>query len=155
MEKAQEDNEYPQDVASLLLPMHNIPLLLPNVGVAEIVTGNITPHLRTPAWHLGVLDWRSVKIPIISIEGLNNQRVEGAMTRVTMAVINSYRGDKALPFYGFRINGIPRLVRVVQADLEVDPGQTLAAEQVRVLVGGVKAAIPDLDFIERKILNKG
>ncbi|MEJ2756735.1 MAG: chemotaxis protein CheW, partial [Gammaproteobacteria bacterium] len=107
-----------------------------------------------PEWHLGSLSWRSVTIPVISFEGLNNQPVEGDMLRVPMAVINSFLGEDALPFYAIRITGIPRLVRVASADLEIDAGKTLAAERVRVNIGENKAAIPDLDFIERKMLDK-
>lgn len=147
--------EYPQEVSCLLIPMADLPLLLPNVSVAEIITGQISPNTDTPAWHLGTINWRSIPIPVVSIEVLNNQPVHVHSHFFRLAVVNSYRGDERLPFYAIAVGGIPGLVRVMSADLDAQSDQSLPGERMRVLVGGQHAVIPNLDYIERKLLNEG
>ena len=146
--------EVPNEVSSLVIPMQSHPLLLPNVSVAEILTGTVKPNPNTPPWHLGALDWRSVVIPVVSFEGLNNQPVDLVNGECRLAILNSFLGDPNLPFYGLRVSGIPKLVRVLQNELSTESEQTLPAEAMRVSIAGEKIVIPDLNYIERKILNK-
>lgn len=155
--QAQTENvsQYPQEVSCLLIPMASLPMLLPNVSVAEIITGQIKPNPRTPAWHLGTINWRSVLIPAVSMEVLNNRPLKADSSYFRLAIINSYRGDDRLPFYAIAVDGIPGLVRVMSGDLDAQAEQTLPGESMRVIVGGQKAVIPDLDYIERKLLSDG
>jgi len=145
--------QYPQEVSCLLIPMSGVPMLLPNVSVAEIITGKVAPNARTPVWHLGTLNWRSVLIPVVSLELLNQQTPQMESQYLRLAIINSYRGDNRLPFYAIVVEGIPGLVRVMSGDIESQTEQTLPTEQMRVIVGGQKAMIPNLAMIEGKLLN--
>lgn len=152
--EAQSVEQYPQEVSCLLIPMAGVPMLVPNVSVAEIITGQTKPNPRTPAWHLGTLSWRSVLIPVVSMEVINNRPLKADSHYFRLAIINSYRGDARLPFYAIAVDGIPGLVRVMPGDLDTQSEQNLPGELMRVVVGGQKAMIPDLDYIERKLLNE-
>jgi chemosensory pili system protein ChpC len=52
------------EVASLLIPLHDKQLILPNVTVAEIIPYRAPTSISDNAgWLLGQLEWRNVHIP--------------------------------------------------------------------------------------------
>lgn len=144
--------EVPEQIASLLIPMLGRPLLVPNVTVAEIVNWReVTPapDSDSPAWLLGDASWRGTRLPVISVERMNNPAAEDAEIGQRLVVINSQR-PLNIPFYGICVQGIPRLVRVFPEELgELDTD--LSAEDaydMMVMVSGERAVIPALDVIE-------
>jgi chemosensory pili system protein ChpC len=152
--EAEKVADQPSEVSCLLIPMQGMPLLLPNVSVAEVITGKVLPNEDTPAWHLGTLNWRSVLIPVVSVEILNGREPKLRSHNMRLAIINSYRGDQRLPFYAIPVEGIPGLVRVMPNDLDTKAEPTLPVERLRVSVGDQSVTIPDLDYIEHKILGE-
>ncbi|MBL4795154.1 MAG: chemotaxis protein CheW [Pseudomonadales bacterium] len=147
--------ELPVEVASLLIPMKERPLLLPNVAVAEIVP-LIEPTLdySTPDWHIGSIVWRGVKIPLLSVDALNDLEAEEISDDSHIAVINGVGDHAELPFYAFLVTGIPRLIRVIDQEIGREDKETGPAESMYVQVGGEHAVILDLEYIEAKILGK-
>lgn len=142
--------ELPEDITSLLIPMHGRPWLVPNIAVAEIIPLRQPDRPgHGPEWLLGWMNWRDEAIPILSFEKLNDsgQVVIGADARI--AVINTVSGDTR--FYALVIQGIPRQARIGQGDLVEEPVETGPAESMYVQFGGDLAVIPDLDAIERAI----
>lgn len=145
----------PPEVASLLIPMHGEPLILPNVSVAEIVPlTDIEMMDDTPGWYLGLVEWRGVKVPLLSFESLNGDALIESNEFTRMAVINGTQDVEKLPFYGLMVQGIPRLVRVFPEEIgrespEEGEGD---AEAMHVVVNGEKAVIPDLEKIEKRML---
>lgn len=141
------------EVASLLIPLHEKQLILPNVTVAEII-----PY-RTPTavsdnnnWLLGQLEWRNVHIPVLSYEllsGVSAPSLEGAR----LAVINGTGSNTNLPFYGILIQGIPKLTHVQENDIvSVDAMNFGPYDQMAVSVSGEQAMIPNLEQIENELL---
>jgi chemosensory pili system protein ChpC len=151
--EAKPASEYPQEVSCLLIPMVERPMLLPNVSVAEIITGKVSPNPRTPSWHLGTLNWRSVLIPVVSFELLNDEAPAIKSKSLRLAIINSYRGDDRLPFYAISVNGIPGLVRIMPNAIDILNEQTLPGECMRVNASGQEAVVPNLSWIEDRIMN--
>lgn len=150
-ERLNQDNV--TEVASLLIPLHEKQLILPNVTVAEII-----PY-RTPTavsdnnnWLLGQLEWRNVHIPILSYEllsGMSIPSLEGAR----LAVINGTGNNPNLPFYGILIQGIPKLTHIQEDNIvAVDAMHSGPYDQMAVSVLGEQAMIPDLDMIENELL---
>lgn len=140
----------PEDIASLLVPMHGRPWLVPNIAVAEIVPLRQPDRPgHGPEWLLGWISWRDEDIPLISFEKLNDsgQVVIGNDARI--AVINTVSGNTR--FYAMVIQGIPRQARIVADDLVEEPVETGPAESMYVQLGGDLAVIPDLDAIERAV----
>lgn len=151
------DNEtpLPTELASLLIPMLDRPLLLPNVAVAEII-GYTEPEqdFATPDWHLGTIEWRGVGIPLLSIDALNGRKIKHMGSDARIAVINGVGDHDKLPFYAFVVAGIPRLIRVYDQEIGKEEKKTGPAESMYVQVSGEHAVILDLDFIEEKILGR-
>ncbi|MEW8500302.1 MAG: chemotaxis protein CheW, partial [Candidatus Thiodiazotropha taylori] len=66
-----------KEVRSVLIPLHERQILLPNATVAEVM-GYQQPEYagdELPEWFLGHLAWRGVMIPVVSYEGLLGEPV--------------------------------------------------------------------------------
>jgi len=143
--------ELPEQIASLLIPMIGRPLLLPNVAVAEIVTWDQPEKPEdSPEWYLGMVDWRGVDLPVVSLELMNNPEIEDAAQGQRLAVINGI-GECKLPFYAISVQGIPRLVRVYPEEMGNEEQSEDRAYDTLVMVSGERAVIPDLANVEREI----
>mgnify|MGYP005670297997 CR=1 FL=1 len=142
--------QLPDDIASLLIPMHGRPWLVPNIAVAEIIPLRQPERPgHGPEWLLGWMHWRDEEIPVVSFEKLNDsgQVIIGPDARI--AVINTVSGNTR--FYAVVIQGIPRQSRVGKSDLVEEPVESGPAEAMYVQLGGDLAVIPDLDAIERAV----
>ena len=105
----------------MLLPLSSISLLIPNSAVAEVV-GYYTPTALPDSskWFPGVVVWRGVHVPVISLEEMCSldtvidTSIIGSRSRI--AVIYNPEKDAELPYLGIHIQDIPRAYLV-------DPGQ--------------------------------
>lgn len=137
------------EVPSLMVPLQGRPLLVPNLAVAEIVPFNApVPESGKPAWYLGHIMWRGVKVPVISVVQVRGDD-EDIPAEARIAVFNGLGGE--VPFYGVISHGIPRLVRVRQQDLEAMDGMYTPIDDAFVAVGGELAIIPNLIQLESMI----
>ena len=142
------------ELATLLIPVNNKQLVLPNVTVAEIIPF-VEPESEddVPNWFLGYVNWRTMRIPLISFEAINDEPFVGSSRNRRIAVINGVLHDNRLPFCGLVTQGVPRLMRVQPDEVAVDEeGITGPAESCRVLVSGERAAIPDVDYIQQQVV---
>lgn len=142
----------PEQIASLLIPMVGRPVLLPNVAVAEIVPWQQPePVEGKPQWILGEVVWRGVKIPVLSLELMNDPELEDAAYGNRLAVLNGV-GHSKRDFYAISVQGIPRLVRVFPDELGNEQDATEErAYDMHVQVSGERAVIPDLAAVEREL----
>ena len=143
------------ELATLLIPMADRQLVLPNVAVAEIIAF-IEPVSMShmPDWFLGTFSWRNIDIPLVSFEIINQDREIPATRDRRIAVLNGFVNSELLPFCGVVTAGVPRLMRVNAGEVAIDehsvPGPS---ESARVLVSGEPAIIPNIDYIQKQILN--
>ncbi|MGK7294680.1 MAG: chemotaxis protein CheW [Candidatus Wenzhouxiangella sp. M2_3B_020] len=137
------------EIRSVMVPVTDAELLLPNAAVAEIV-GYSTPEPieQAPAWLLGNVLWHGWQVPVISYgvltEQLESETVEGAKICVTKSLISNER----MPYIGILAQGFPRLVTVTEPALtEVPESSTHIATAGKVIIGDREAWVPDLDRI--------
>lgn len=144
-----------REVASLLIPMEQQLLLVPNVSVAEIVPiGQVDNVNGAPDWYLGDYHWRDLTIPLASFECLNGgpRPAPGNFARV--AVFNTTGVSEHIHFVALLAQGLPRLARVTPEELRVrdtQPGNPF--ELMRVSWAGEEAVIPDVPGIEQRVLD--
>ncbi len=143
------------DIHSLLLPVQQGQLLLPNSAVAEIVEYNApTPMDDAPSWWLGMVAWRGIEIPLLSYDAFVGGEPPAEQSRLRIAVLNTLNGNTELPFIGVVLQGIPRLLTAgsdnVVASAEGDSVDGIAS---KVLAGSDQAMIPDLDALERSLVD--
>ena len=143
------------DVRAVLLPMQGGQLLLPNATVSEVVGfRDPTPVEGNEAdWLLGSFEWRQKKVPVVAFETLLSlPREESGRARI--AICNTLNGNARCPYIGILLRSIPHLTRVTEETITSlgapsDSGQ-MVLQQVR--VNGQEAWIPDLDTLERAVL---
>ncbi|MBF8778870.1 chemotaxis protein CheW [Pseudomonas fulva] len=139
-------------LTGLLLPLADRTLVLPNVAIAELVGQPASiPEAGQAQWHLGWLDWRQRRLPLIGFEAACGGHTPwGERSRIV--VLNAL-GDTGLRYLALLLQGMPRsckldsqlsYVDVPLADLE------LAAVQV----GDQVARVPDLVGLERLVRNR-
>lgn len=135
----------------VLIPVHDRDLLLPNVSIAEIVD-YAQPEAADagPEWLSGYLDWRGLKLPIISYDAANGgPAVPPGSGRGRIAVLNTIgptHSDR--PFLAMVTQGIPSQTRlgedqIRRLDLEPGPADLMAVD-----VEGQTAMIPNLEHLE-------
>ncbi|MCP5163255.1 MAG: chemotaxis protein CheW [Hahellaceae bacterium] len=148
--------ETPAILSSLYLPVIGKNLVLPNVTVAEIVDYQ-KPEAESgaPDWFLGNIQWRGVKLPVISYDRLNGETEAGMPTLRRLAVINTISESHAqLPFFGVVTQGIPRQVKIESEMIKEIESETGPADLMMVSILGEDATVPNLEYIERQILQR-
>lgn len=141
------------ELSALLIPVTGKQLVLPNVTVAEIIPF-VKPETEDdmPNWYLGCFSWRSLLVPLVSFEAINEEPFIRQKSNRRIAVLNGLVGER-LPFCGIVTEGAPRLSRIMPDEVDRDEeGSVGPAEIARVLVGGESAVIPDVDFIQHEML---
>lgn len=142
-----------QEISTLLLPIVNRALLVPNVSVAEILDFNHTDEIDdVPTWFLGLMKWRTLSVPIISFEALNDQPFFNRSEQSRVAIFNGLSGSSDLPFWGLVTQGTPRQMKLLPSDLQENSNVEMGiAEVMPVYIGSEQARIPNLDYVESEI----
>lgn len=141
-------------IATLLIPVSGKLLVLPNVAVAEVIPyREPTREEDVPTWYLGRIQWRGVEVPVVSFEAINDEPFATQGTRRRVAILNNVTGDQNLPFCGIVTEGLPRLMRVMSDEIVEDADAMRGpAETLRVFVSGERAAIPDIAYLQQRVL---
>ncbi len=137
-------------VSSLLVPIQNKSLIVPNVVLAEVVPfSGITAVESAPRWCIGSLAWRGEQLPVISFEIANSQVHAKNSDSVRIAVLNVVGSESKYKFYAILVQGIPRMIKLTEAEVREDKQSvTGQAEKMAVITQLGKAVIPDLDYVE-------
>ncbi len=115
---ASEARELPNDLATLMIPVSNNDyLLLPGVTVAEVIHYEDPQPVKgkSPDWFLGMLEWRTKQIPLVTYESLNGKSFERG-ANIHIAVLNGSEDPDTMPFYAIVTQATPRLLRLVKED---------------------------------------
>lgn len=143
------------EVASLLIPLTETLLLLPNVTVAEVVpVGQVKGIESAPNWLLGELQWRELSVPLISIELLNEQEPPKRTAHTRVAVLNTTGLNDDVSFIAVLTQGLPRLARVTPDEISLREDAKLAKyDALAITWAGEQAVLPDLAALEQKYLD--
>ena len=151
-------NEESQEIYSLIIPMRGKTILIPNKALAEIapfIDSEPAPE-NHQAWHLGFLNWRRTRLPVISFERVYDETFPPLDRRLKMvAIINTQLGIIETPYFGIGVEGIPRLGLVTRDSIaHRDPENTdnlhpsIAAD---VIYKNREMLIPDVKVLEKLI----
>ena len=143
-----------QEVASLLIPLQNQSILLPNVTVAEIIPSSpIQAIENSPQWYLGNFQWRELTVPLLSLEVLNGDAVPNIHSRARFAVLNTTGLHNDLPFIAILTQGLPRLARVSEDEIsEREDAENRRYDLMHVSWAGEYTLIPNISAIEQTFL---
>lgn len=143
------------EVRSVLIPLADRHLLLPNAMVAEVMGYQPPePVEGQPKWYLGNMAWRGVLIPVVSFEAMLGGEVVTPGHRGRIAIMNALGGIPRLSHFGMVVQAIPSLVRVTTDNvlpLPDDEAQNDPLIRQAVELDLSAAYIPDPDEIERQL----
>ncbi len=146
------------EVRSLLIPLDGEYLLVPNSAVAEILTQRETRTVpEAPAWFSGMLSWRNQTVPVISFEAISGRQTPAISPRTRLAVFNTVGANPAyLRFYAIQTQGFPSLINIDSSSIAPLGGSEDIPDAVacKVLVAGRPASIPNLDYLEGRLVDR-
>jgi len=137
------------EIRSVLVPVTDTELLLPNAAVAEIV-GYSQPAAieQSPDWLLGNVLWRGWQVPVMSFGVLTERLEREAVEDARICLIKNLSSNERIPYVGILAQGFPRLVTVTPDTLtELPDSSTHIAIAGKVEIGDREALVPDLDRI--------
>lgn len=138
-----------------LIPLHGMRLIVPRVCVAEVVRHHpLERRGGEAAWFRGFLQWRALKVPVLSFEMLCGREAAEAGGRTRIVLFNTLSDRLESGYYGLLTEGFPQLVRVNRSVIQPDERQDWPLEgpvisQVRMI--NEYPLIPDLPYIEGKL----
>lgn len=143
-------------VASQVIPLTGEKLILPNTAVAEIIDYNKPDELPSkikksaPDWLQGMITWRGVAIPLVSLEVMMGSLGCESHSRSRITVVNTLVENCGHPFFAFVTQGIPTLLRADNSRMSVIDAADHESPGVacHVALEGEAAVIPDIEQIE-------
>ena len=144
-------------IHSQLIATQHRNLLLPNTAIAEIVRYTAPePVDNAPAWLLGIMQWRGLRIPVISYELAVGENAAQPGSDARLAILNGVHSGAALQFYAVVIRNNPRLLKIARDDIRQENGGEHDKFQLQqVVVNNITAIIPDLAALEQLVRNAG
>ncbi len=137
-------------IRSVLIPLSESRLLLPNSLVAEVF-GYVQPDpiADSPDWLLGSVGWRGVSLPLVSFEALVGGKMvpPGIKGRIIVLYGVGRNVDK-VPYVGILSTDVPRLFRA--SDQTLTPSTERQPESGIAQWGQSEEgplAVPDLDYL--------
>jgi chemosensory pili system protein ChpC len=147
-------SDAPQQLYAVLVALQSDTMLLPNLGVAEVVSlEGLRPLPGAPSWFAGLLPWQGRELPIARFELLNNGAAEPPGRRTRIAVINAVSARLSAGRYGILAEGYPHLVTLNRSALRAAEPRPQDSELIlaRVRVASQEALIPNLERIEAEM----
>ncbi len=136
-------------VHSLMIPIAGNSILLPNASVAEVIQYTKPEAVKgAPAWMLGFIMWRQLKIPLVSYEVMIGMASPDNKGVKWIMVVNSLSGKHDMPFFGLVAQGRPQLIQVDESIVIPMDRKEEKGVLKHVHVHGDSAIIPDPDCIE-------
>lgn len=165
----------------LLLPIYQKTLIVPYAAVAEVVvlTGKGLKFFpKSNSWLLGEFKWRDLNIPLVCLEmndQENQQRHEQVKQQINQQIVNQQKNEPAfstngkpnlhiaifnrmmdtgsIDFLGVLLQDLPVMYRCKQSDLVFIAKASNPYLIMEVKVREKSAFIPDILWIEERLLN--
>ena len=143
------------EVYSLLVPLADARLLVPRACVAEVIGYQApAPVDNAPPWYLGLVNWNSRSLPLVSFEGACGLAVPLTNNRSRIVVFHALASRIEAGYIAIVSQGFPQLVRVSNDVVRPDhsrsfPERVPVVCQVRML--NETPLVPDLERLEAMI----
>ncbi len=142
-----------QALYSILIPLREDALILPNSAVSEVTVQETLepPDEGSPPWMMGWYALAERRVPVIAFEALNGAKPPALGRRTRLTIINSFGTRIHGSQFALLTPGHPQLIsltpEVVRA-AALRPTDRAELLLSRLRVGDRQAAIPDLEAIE-------
>ena len=134
----------------ILLPTTDYKLILPHSTVEEILPFAVIEEAQnTSHYILGTLNWRRFKLPLISMEVLDNKERPEIKRRTRAAVIQFVAADGEVKYFSIILAGMPKMIVVSATDIiDVDEEKRPSCTLKKVMLDNEPAYLPDISAIE-------
>lgn len=125
--------------------------VLPNSAVIEVLPFARPLRMENaPPWVVGSILWKTMTIPIVSLERLVLRTHPGVGAHSRIVIVNALSNDPKLRDFGFLSTEPPQLLDMKRADISryESPEPNLPGVACRVLLRDQQAIIPDMPAIE-------
>ncbi len=136
-----------QEIRTILAPLTDGHLLLPNSAVAEVLAyTQPEPFRKGPNWLLGELAWHGWQVPVICFEQVVNPKSRSSVTpKSRILVIKTLGESTQVNYIGLLIQGLPKLKTVTLETLtELETTGLPGALFSKVSIDDLEAVIPEL-----------
>lgn len=140
-----------QALRTITFPFQGGRVILPNSAAAEVLPFARPLRMENaPPWVVGSILWKTMPIPIISLERLVLRTNPGVGAHSRIIIVNALGNDPKLREFGFLSTEPPQLVDMQRADIHryETPEPNLPGVACRVLFRNQQAIIPDMPAIE-------
>lgn len=149
--QAHDIGEANGEVRCMLVPLHVGRMIIPNAAVAEVIGYREPQPLDVPvAGVRGIVSWRQRDIPVVDFERfLGGARRPGSV-RQRIVICHMPFVDTRWPIIGLLAQGIPRLLRVGQdnIDFALRPLRKDSDVRLRISIYDEEFLVPDLDRLQ-------
>ena len=140
-----------QTLRSILITFQGGTAVLPNSAVVEVLPFATPLRMEeAPPWVVGAILWKSLTIPIVSLERLVYRTDPGAGAHSRIIVVSALGSNPKLRNFGLLGTEAPQLMDLERNDIALHKTGEAAMPGVscRVIVKGHEAVIPDMTAIE-------
>lgn len=139
-------------VRCMFLPFVDKGLLVPSTGVAEIV--GLSPPKEVdsgPPWLAGLMTWRGLDIPLVSVERVLGEDAPPAGVRNRVAVMHTLSDTLQPAFYGIVIQRLPTVVLASERNVDGGQGDVTAWMRGALDLEVGRALIPNFEHLETEL----
>ncbi|MBQ0719659.1 MAG: chemotaxis protein CheW [Gammaproteobacteria bacterium] len=145
-------------VNSLLLPVADTALLVPQVAVAEVLSwgelgaDDLRPEKAATSPHCyGWVRWRDHDIPLLSFDSVYNGHRPPLDNNLKIVICNAVFTASATGFYALLVTNFPRALRLsLEAEMALEGGPSdKPGVQMEVSLDGEEVLIPDFEYLEQ------
>mgnify|MGYP001370497353 CR=1 FL=1 len=135
------------EIRSVLVPVTNAALLLPNAAVAEVIAlSELAPIADAPEWLLGTTIWHGWEVPVAAWAVLTRLAGSESTAHGRIAVFKALTGGGRMPYFGILTQGFPQLTSVNAANLVAIPDAEVTIGMLaRAILQEREVIVPDLD----------
>jgi chemosensory pili system protein ChpC len=144
-----------QVLRSMLISLQGGQAVLPSSSLVEVLPFAAPLKLENaPLWVVGTVLWRSLNIPLVSLEWLIYDTGPGRGVYSRIVVVYTLSKDPKLPCFGFLTTSAPHLLNVERAHIGLDEAAGALKPGVLswVKVNDQRACIPDMGAIEAQLI---
>lgn len=143
------------EIRGIMIQVGSERLLLPNATVAEVMARvPVEPIADAPDWLAGRIQWHGWEVPLVAFARLAGLGDEPVARNNRVIVLKGMAGDETLPYVALQAASFPQLVSVPRDSLLADASEDDLPRgvQMRVLLGEQGALLPDLEGVERMVV---
>lgn len=141
-----------KEIRTLLAPLTNIYVMLPNSVIGEILTfTSPQPFKQGPPWLLGEIAWHGWQVPVINYERMLRNTSEMKITsKSRILIVKTLSESTQVNYLGLLIQGLPRLKKVtVDTLVEKQTNDLPNSVFSEVAIDDLQAVIPDIGDLTR------